>query len=185
MKRVFIALDVSNEARGAIGRHIGALRKTFPDVRASWVREQNLHITMKFFGEIDESGINGVLKIAEDTAANTDKFALRLSECGSFGRKVLFVGLADPNGELMQLNQQIETGAVAAGFATEKRRFNSHITIVRIRSERGAEKLIEAHNSSSIDPVEFTADGLVVYESTLSPGGSIYRALARFPFNER
>ena len=95
--RTFIAIELASELRARIIKHIEHLRRELPDVRASWNREHNLHLTVKFLGDISVTAIPK-LSDATECAANTiDSFELIISGCGTFPAhgqpKVLWIGV--------------------------------------------------------------------------------------------
>ena len=67
--RLFIAVDISDEARGAAAAHIAELRRRYLGVKVSWVRPENLHITVKFLGETPEDKIDGIKEALAAAAA--------------------------------------------------------------------------------------------------------------------
>lgn len=183
MKRVFIAAEISAEARAAAAEHIMEMRRRFRDVRASWVRPGNLHITVRFFGEAEEVQVSAIAGLAGSAAAECSPFTVRLSGTGSFGSKVLFIGLEDESGGFAALNRRIESGVEGIGFRTDTRLHQPHLTLARIRTGRGVRPLIASHTSAEIPPLEFTIAEIVLFESTLTDSGSIYTPLARFPLS--
>jgi len=180
--RLFIAVDISDEARSAAAAHISELRSGYPRVKASWVRPENLHMTVKFLGETPEKKIHAIKQALVSAAAAIRPFEIQLSDPGSFGKRVLFINTADEGGGLNAVHANVEAGLDPLGFEHENRAFRPHITIARIRDSRGTTELINAHNAAELSPIRMTATGLTLYQSTLGPGGSRYQPLARIPF---
>ena len=83
--RLFIAVDISDEARSAAAAHISELRRGYPRAKASWVRPENLHITVKFLGETPEDKIDAINQTLTAAAAAIRPFGFELSKPGSFG----------------------------------------------------------------------------------------------------
>lgn len=181
--RLFIAVDISDEARSAAAAHISELRHGYPRVKASWVRPENLHITVKFLGETPEDKIDAIKQTLTAGAAAIRPFEIELSEPGSFGKRVLFISTADETGGLNAVHASVETALDPLGFERENRAFRPHITIARIRDPQGTTELIKAHNAAHLPHIRMTATGLTLYKSTLGPGGSNYQPLARIPFD--
>src|SRR6188768_473793 len=86
-KRVFVAIDISERARAAVGEYILKLRTTYPNVRARWVAPENLHITMRFIGNVDAAGLNSLDHLVREVASKFDAFEMTLAETGNFGRR--------------------------------------------------------------------------------------------------
>ncbi|MDM7922010.1 MAG: RNA 2',3'-cyclic phosphodiesterase [Pyrinomonadaceae bacterium] len=181
MKRVFLAVDISDEAKATIASRVNLLRRKFPDVRASWIRPENLHITTKFYGDVNLPFSEMLIRIGTEAAARCHPFSVSLGEPGSFGSKILWIGLNDPPNGLSELNAIVENLSAEIGFQREKKDYRPHLTIARIRSEKGVRPLIDRHRRLTAEYVQFEINELVLYESRLSPGGSVYTPLSRFP----
>jgi RNA 2',3'-cyclic 3'-phosphodiesterase len=182
VKRLFIAIDISDEARRAAAAHIEALRRSYPRIKASWVRPENLHITVKFLGDTPESRIAAIVAALGEAAGESTPFEIQLSGTGNFGKRVLFIGTSDDGKGFDVVHQRVEAALERLGSKKENRAFRPHITIARIRDARGATELINAHNSEELPKMRLIADGLTLYGSTLGQGGSQYTTLARISF---
>ena len=180
--RLFIAVDISDEARSAAAAHIAELRRRYLGVKVSWVRPENLHITVKFLGETPKDKIDGIKEALAAAAAAIRPFEIQLSKPGSFGKKVLFINTADEGGALKAVHGRVEAALDPLGFDRENREFRPHITIARIRDPRGATPMIATHNAGHLPRVRMHAGGVTLYESSLGHGGSRYTMLERFPF---
>jgi len=194
--RTFIAIELPAHIRQDIKQLIDRLHQAFPDVRASWNREDNLHLTLKFLGEVSVSLIPTLSKACAKAARQLEPFELVVKGCGIFpphGRpKVLWVGVQgeEPDSAsssvatsdaspLMLLHASIEDAAAAAGFAREPRRYHPHLTIARLRESRDARALAEQHRLIGFPPHAFTVTELVVFRSELSSKGAKHTALSR------
>src|SRR5882724_12734141 len=97
--RTFIAIEIPLDIRRRIKEHIDQLRAVFPDVRASWTREDNLHLTLRFLGNIPVARIPPLSNAVAAAAHEIKPFDLAICDCGTFpphGRpKVLWIGCAD------------------------------------------------------------------------------------------
>ena len=181
--RVFIAIELPLEIRKRIAQHIDLLRHEFSDVRASWSGEANLHLTLKFLGNTPVARIP-VLSDATKTAARTvSPFPLIISGSGIFpphGRpNVIWIGIEDPSQKLHQLYSALEDGCAEAGFEREARTYHPHLTIARLRSQRGARGLAQRHKEMDFSPVTVTVSELVVFSSELRSEGSLHTAVSR------
>ena len=193
-KRIFTAIDISEQARLKVLGYIENLRKEFPGLRVGWEKPEKLHLTLKFFGDCDERQIRDL----ENAAANSVKtffesektanFKIQISETGVFPSKrnarILWLGLQDETGNLAKINRILETECEKAGFEKENRNFKPHLTIARLREPHKSGNLAEKHLENIFEPVEFEVSEIVIYESKLQPTGSIYRKLKSFKFSQ-
>src|SRR5207249_1952052 len=96
--RTFIAIELTSDIRARITRHIERLRRELPEVRASWLREDNLHLTLKFLGDVSVADIPKLSAATDSAARVVDSFDLTISACGSFPplgqAKVLWIGVS-------------------------------------------------------------------------------------------
>ena len=153
------------------------------------VRPEGIHLTLKFLGDVPVDRISAIGAAAGRAAARHAPFALLLSGVGAFpsGRapRVLWAGIAGDLDRLAALRASIDGCLVELGFARERRTFNPHLTLARLRDsapreERsralGVLKAAQPRGESSFD-----VDGVALFQSTLGPGGAVYRRLFRAP----
>jgi 2'-5' RNA ligase len=187
MKRLFIAIDISEMARDIAAKHIASLRRQFPDLRVGWERPEKLHLTIKFLGRTGDEQLEGINKSLERIASRFQPFGLRLEGKGVFpsprNARVLWLGVVDPEEKLAGLAEAVIDDMARLGFEPEKRAFKAHLTIARIKEPQSATQLAERHLQMQYEPVEFEIGDIVLYESQLHPTGSIYSKLAVFPLS--
>ena len=154
-----------------------------PESEASWSRIENIHLTLKFFGNVEESGLVKIAKAGERTVADFSPFDIFIKSSGSFPKptqaRVLWIGVEDPTGKLSELNRNFENECSSEGFAREDRAFRPHLTIARIRKPVGARTLAEMHQKLGFSSIKLTVNELVVFRSELSSKGSNYTSLSR------
>lgn len=181
--RVFCAVELPAEVRAAAAAHVARLRRDFPDARASWVRPEGLHVTLKFIGEVSAARVGDLSRAAAAAVEGSAPFGLSVEEAGTFpprgAARVLWLGLRDDSGGLARLQQRLETECEAAGFPREPRAFKPHLTLARLRQPEGAYELSEAHRRLTFGPHPFKVSELLVMRSELGPGGSRYTPLSR------
>jgi len=178
--RTFIAVGISSEAREKIAQIQAEFRKGDPDVK--WVEPKNLHITLKFLGEVGEEKLSGVIEKTSFAVSGISNFRVHLWGLGSFPNlrspRVVWVGVNEGKTELKNLSERIEENLSYLGFAKEKREFSSHLTIGRVRSPRGRGKLTKKiEDRERYDVGEFSVDRVLVMESQLSSKGPTYRII--------
>lgn len=184
--RVFCAIELPVEVRARAAEHIARLREAVPEVRASWERTEKLHITLKFLGEIAPASVEALSGAASSATRNTQPFTLALSGTGAFpprgDPRILWLGIGDSSGALIELQSRLEEECAVAGFAREKRPFHPHLTLARIRAPQGARRLAQAHRETGFEAMEFAVADLIVMRSELGAGGSRYTEISRHRF---
>jgi RNA 2',3'-cyclic 3'-phosphodiesterase len=183
MKRIFVAVDISEAARQTVAAYIENLRNEFRAVRVGWEKPEKLHLTLKFLGDCPENQLPDLEQIVAEIAARTAKFKLRVLDTGIFPNtrnpRVLWIDVEDEAGSLAKINNRLETECEKLGFARERRGFVPHLTIGRVREPNRARALADKHLENNFEPVEFEISEIVIYESKLLPTGSIYSVVSK------
>lgn len=187
-KRIFIAVDISDEARRRVSVYIESLRREFPNLRVGWEKPEKLHLTLKFLGDADENQLKDLIEIANRTAAQISKFTLRISQTGVFpsprNARILWLGVKDEKKSLLKISEILEAECEKPGFSKEKRNFKAHLTIARLREPHKSKEIAQKHLQNEFEPVEFEVPEIVIYESRLQPSGSIYSIVSRHKIEE-
>lgn len=185
LRRIFVAIDLSGDARSECARHVDEMRRNFPNARIGWERPEKLHITLKFLGRTDERSLAKLSDHLSQMASELSPAALRLNATGIFPNRnrprIFWIGVDDPLSVAGAAATRIETVTRDLGFEADDRRFTPHITIGRVRDHTTVRDAADSHLNAQIEPVEFKLDALVVYESKLLPTGSVYSVVSRFP----
>lgn len=186
--RTFIAIELSAHNRNLVSKHIDRLLAELPDVRASWTREDNLHLTLKFLGDTPIERIESLSHALERAANQVAGFEIIIKGCGAFpsrGKpKVLWIGISTQpfllaHSPLAALHTAIENECAAAGFLRDERALHPHLTIARLRQPHGARRLAELHKEMEFDPVAVKVKCVCLIRSELSAAGSRYSIIAR------
>ena len=174
--RTFIAFEMPANLRATVIDYIKHLRDKVPDVSASWSREDNLHLTLKFLGDVPIARIGDVSAAASAAVRASGRFELILGGCGVFPTRgkpsVLWIGIEDSRGGLDKVQQRLEEECAARGFTRDSRAYHPHLTVARIRKPQRAKDLAAAHVALNFAARTFTARELVVFRSELLPQGS-------------
>lgn len=185
--RTFLALDLDEPIR----RH---LRRTQQELDAAgavvrWTAADQLHVTLKFLGDVADADLPGVCEMARQVAGAVEAFDFEVTGVTSAPpaghMRMVWVDITDPTGRMADLNDALEEAAAAMGFKRENRRFHPHLTLGRVKSAQRVPELRRA-----IAAVADTAygsqgaDELVVYASQLTDQGPVYAALARVALAE-
>lgn len=184
--RAFLAIDPPTELLGGIGRIQERLQRMIRG-ELRWVRPEAIHLTLKFFGDIPESAIADITAAVEPAAAAEAPMTFSIGGAGVFPDqrrpRVLWLGMEGDVPRLLRFQRKIEEELGLAGFPAEERPFRPHLTLARIKSSRGLTGLERAlEKSEGYAAGQFTAPGLGLIRSELTPRGAIYTKLKWFPF---
>jgi len=178
--RSFLAVELPEAIRKRIEEIQADLRSSNSDVR--WVRPDKIHLTLKFFGNIEESRVDSITRSIEPFVAGTPHFSLEVRGMGAFPNirnpRVIWLGLIDEKQVLMPLQKQLESTLATIGFPVEDRPFRPHLTLGRVNSSRGKDELIgriEKYKEEKFGDVEVKR--FVLFKSDLRPTGPIYTPL--------
>jgi RNA 2',3'-cyclic 3'-phosphodiesterase len=181
--RVFCAVELPEEVRARLEEHIAKLKREVPDAAASWSRVENIHLTLKFFGNVEVDRIPAIANAAERVVKEFSTFEIEVGGTGVFPKasraQVLWIGVNDPSGTLSTLQKRFEEECAVAGFEKEDRAYRPHLTIARIRKPEGARQLADAHIQTQFPRSKLMLNELVVFRSELSSKGSKYTAISR------
>jgi RNA 2',3'-cyclic 3'-phosphodiesterase len=147
-----------------------------------WVKPENVHLTLKFFGEISLSTVNDIGKVLEDTVRVYAPLMFFIKGLGVFPNikkpRVLWIGISGDIKPLSEIQANLEINLEKKGFAKENRPFKSHLTLGRIKGDIHPENLFDILRSfSNFTSEPFEAKELVLYKSELNPSGALYTKL--------
>ncbi|MBI3011823.1 MAG: RNA 2',3'-cyclic phosphodiesterase [Candidatus Omnitrophica bacterium] len=184
MMRAFIAIDLPEHVRSSLAKLEDELAQSGADVK--WVRPAQLHVTLKFLGEISEGERQAIEALVARVAASEAPFATRLNALGAFpsltAPRVVWVGLGEGGEAVARIAEAIEREGVAIPLRKEERAFSPHITLGRVRSLRGRQALVAALRDARWDPPPpWRVSSVTLYESVLRPGGPQHTVLAELP----
>jgi len=181
--RTFIAIELSDHVKKKIEQLQAPLKKT--NTFVSWVKPENIHITLKFLGEVPENKINEVFSATGKALEGAKKFTMSLKGLGAFPDvrrpRVIWIGSGSGEKELSYLANRVEEEMEKIGFPKENRKFSAHFTIGRVKSSKNIEKLMELVKSSDFSTEEIEIKEVVVMKSQLHPAGAIYTPLKKIP----
>ncbi|MCM3901758.1 MAG: RNA 2',3'-cyclic phosphodiesterase [Pyrinomonadaceae bacterium] len=181
--RIFCAIDLPASVRASLLSRVKSLREAVPNAQPSWSREENIHLTLKFLGQVQTSRLSDLSKAAARSAADFSPFQVTLEDTGMFPKhgapRVLWIGVKDEAGKLAHLQTRLEEECASEGFAREVRPFHPHLTIARLRNPQGARELAVAHKKMRFEPAEVAVAELLVIRSEPSGAGSRYTVISR------
>ena len=183
--RTFVAVEISEAIRARAGELIAALCGATADVK--WVEPHNLHLTLKFLGDVPEREIAEVCRAVQRGAAERKRFDLEVRGAGAFPNaarpRTVWLGAGAGAEQMVMLHARVEVPLAELGYRQEHRRFQSHLTIGRVR---GGGPGIAALGTLLQQQADFmagrmTVGKVTVFSSTLTPDGPIYEVLGTAP----
>ena len=184
MIRAFLAIELPEALRLGLAQVQEELKRSRAGVR--WVPPGNIHLTLKFFGNVPEDEIGPLAQAAREAAAETTPLQLQATSAGAFpspqAPRVVWLGLGGDMVPLTQLFYRLEKAFAALGYPPEGRAFNPHLTLGRVKSPANRDKL--ARLLAKLPPVDwppFKVEELILFQSVLSPQGSKYTPLKVIP----
>jgi RNA 2',3'-cyclic 3'-phosphodiesterase len=176
--RIFCAVELPADTRARLQEHVRQLRAEVPDAAASWTRVENIHLTLKFFGNVPIKRLSDISAAASRAAEQFSTFEIEIGGTGVFPKpsrpQVLWIGVKDPSGKLLALQEC---------FGSEDRAYKPHLTIARIRRPDGSRQLADTHLKTIFKPQLINVHELIVFRSELSSQGSRYTALTHHQLN--
>jgi RNA 2',3'-cyclic 3'-phosphodiesterase len=181
--RTFVCIEVPPVVKAHIEALQHILRRN--DVPISWAKPANIHLTIKFLGDVAASRITDVRHAIERACQAVPAFEIIVEGTGCFpaakNPRVLWVGLTPLPEELRRLHSNIEAELAREGFARDTRRFAPHLTLARVRDPFKARPTVEALQATGFATETFRASEVIVMRSDLHPSGSIYTPQAVVP----
>lgn len=182
--RAFIAIEISDQIKDILARLESHLKYAGADVK--WVNPEIIHLTLKFLGEITDNKCEAVKSALDVIAKHAKPFVMTVKDVGTFPirarARVIWAGLDNGASEATELAERIEDSLSKIGFPVEDRPFSPHLTIGRVRSSLNIEKLKDKISSASLEvqpgsAVSHKVTSIILFQSTLTPRGSIYTRL--------
>ena len=187
MIRAFIAIELPDDVRAAIGDVQDRLKRAHLGVKVSWVKIENIHLTLQFLGSIDDSRVEAIAVQCEKVAAKFSPFTLELEGTGTFpaggNPRVVWVGVKE-SGSLAGLQAEIGGKMEGLDFVREERPFLPHLTLGRVKSLNGKNELIrKIEEGRGFKPGDLRVDRFHLFRSELFPQGAVYTKLRAFMLN--
>ena len=175
--RAFIAVEIEGQTKQKISELISILKKS--DANAKWITEGQMHLTLKFLGNIDEGHVQKISDALSIISNNFSSFTINFSGIGAFPDlnhpAVIWLGVNKGAEFLKMLNEKIETALEKLDLKKENREFKPHLTLARMRPSKNAlslVKLIKETDFSSWNDLRINR--LVLLQSALNPKGAVH-----------
>ena len=187
LKRTFLCFPVPMEVRSKKNMLYSTLEKSPAQIK--WVKNDNLHLTLKFIGYTTESQISKIINILSKITIDYKPFQLIINKTGCFPKKerprTLFLGVDGQINSLNDLFQNIETELEKIDIEKDRNQFFPHITLAKIKYPQAHTPDIDLFLKSSYDPIDLSLDRVQFFSSELLPSGAIYTLLKTFPLGEQ
>jgi 2'-5' RNA ligase len=187
--RAFIAVEIPHEIQQAIyDKAISVLNKMTNSL-IRWVPPENMHLTLKFLGDVSPSNVDMLTQILRTEADSSHCFDIRVGGIGSFPSlrrpRVIYIGIQAP-AVLETLQHGVESASRRLGYESDERAFSPHLTIGRVKQDASAsdqQKIRLALENIHIDSLGTArVDSVHLFKSDLKPSGSVYTKLFSAPF---
>jgi 2'-5' RNA ligase len=182
--RAFIAFEMPPEITAHLKDLQEALRSQGMKLR--WVRPENIHLTLKFLGDISPGQIDKLNSALISTASENNSVTLRAKGLGVFpslkSARVLWVGLTGGSETLSRIHHDLENRLELFGFEREHRAFKAHLTLARVKQKLPYKTLFAALETlKGFETETFDLDKLILFKSELKPSGAVYTPLKTVP----
>jgi 2'-5' RNA ligase len=189
MMRAFIAVRIPEEVKGNLQEEMDRLSMLICGEPVRWVRPEGIHLTLKFLGEISDNSLGEIRQTLEREIGRHPSFTLKVGGFGCFPNRrrprVLWIGVTEDNGTLMQVQTAIEEKFIPLGFEKEGRPFHPHLTLGRVRrniSKADISQLQDAVDGFVVGQIgQFKVGELQLIRSILRPSGAEYSTLGEYP----
>jgi 2'-5' RNA ligase len=183
--RCFIAIRLPHNVQEHISAYIKDLKKLSHDIR--WTKAENIHLTIKFLGEIPADRVDAVQKALYPVGHQFSQFSLIVSRAGCFpGKKnprVFWLGMEQgKENPLFAIHEWIEDQLIKLDFEKEKRRFSPHLTIGRLRARRPVDfsAVFNFFENQPFGPIRFAVENIFLMQSYLKSSGAEYQIIEAY-----
>jgi|SRR5215217_7514813 len=177
MHRLFVAIRPPKPIRHLLLAAMGGVSG------ARWQSEDQLHLTLRFIGEVDRHRAQDIH--AALGGVHHPAFEIALNGLGTFDRRgqpeVIWAGVT-PHEALSALHKKIDQAIARVGVEPDRRAFHPHITLARLKRSSGPVHNLLGGAGGLVSP-PFAADAFALYESRLTPEGAVYTAIERYPLD--
>jgi 2'-5' RNA ligase len=184
--RLFVAIELDHPIKRTL-LHIAEGLKDFRRT-VRWASEHQMHLTLKFLGEVPDDKVPAVSDACARVAAQCKPFEFVLNSAGCFPRdgrvRIVWGGCSFTPGELAECVGKCEDAFETLGFARENRPFTPHVTIGRVKVDDTRGRLRRAVEALRVTRVTEHVQSMTLFQSILSPAGARYVVVGTFPFGE-
>lgn len=182
--RCFAAIELDTVIAGGLGQWQGVLKRKLATVGSgiSWVRANQIHLTLKFLGEVEDGGVMEVCEALSLAAGECSPFEIEVGGCGCFppggSARVVWAGITRGAEELAALQQVVDGYLNEAGYPLEARRFSPHLTLARIKKPSVGYEVRDVVEKMELEiPAVQEVGELTLFQSVLTREGPVYTAM--------
>lgn len=184
MIRAFIAIELPEETRQRLAAMQEQLKQARTGVR--WVNPGSIHLTLKFLGNIHPAQVEDIALAVAQEVRDQPPITLGAAGLGAFPSRrkprVIWIGMEGEVQRLTRIQARVDNALEPLGFVREKRSFQPHLTIGRVKDRRRLQSLIDAMTTLELPEFDsFDVTEIILYKSDLRPTGAIYTKLHRMP----
>jgi RNA 2',3'-cyclic 3'-phosphodiesterase len=182
--RAFIAVELPENVQAAL--HLVQEKLKSYQFKATWTRPENIHLTLKFLGDIKQDEVAPIVSVMEQAAKDCRPMTLRSQAIGFFPGvkqpRVLWTGISGQTEALAELQGKIDRGLASLEIPREKKPFTGHLTLGRIKGGGNPGMFIDIMKTyQNMTTDAFFADSVHLFQSRLMPSGPIYTKLFSVP----
>ena len=185
--RTFISIPIPNEVRTKKNMLYSTLENS--PSKINWVKNEQLHLTIKFLGHTPESLFNEIKDGLCNIVSSITPFDLIIDKTGCFPvperPRVLWLGIDGNIKTLINLFVKIENKMDQLGFSREEQDYFPHVTLARVKYPQKYTPDVSIFLNSTYDPIDFKVDRVQFLSSELLPTGTVYTLLGSFPLGEK
>lgn len=185
--RTFISIPIPNEVRMKKNMLYSTLENS--PSKINWVKNEQLHLTIKFLGHTPESLFNEIKDGLCNIVSSITPFDLIIDKTGCFPvperPRVLWLGIDGNIKTLTNLFVKIENKMDQLGFSREEQDYFPHVTLARVKYPQKYTPDVSIFLNSTYDPIDFKVDRVQFLSSELLPTGTVYTLLGSFPLGEK
>ncbi|MBS3149096.1 RNA 2',3'-cyclic phosphodiesterase [Candidatus Woesearchaeota archaeon] len=175
--RIFISIELPGNVKDYLFDFCKKIKSN--NIKVNWVHKKNLHLTLKFIGEVNDNEINEIIKRLSEI--KLDKINVNLSNLGFFPKndfvRVIWVGI-EPKDKILELQRKIDSSLL--DLFSKDQKFETHLTLGRIKSIKNKNEFFNVINNLKIEKTKFEIYGFKLMKSTLSKDGPTYEEIANF-----
>lgn len=182
--RTFIAADLTPEILTRVGRISAHIKQQLPGGALKWVSTDNMHLTIKFIGEIQKNKITQVKDLMTHTLQDQSSFEIGIQDLGTYPHinnpRVIWLGITQ-GAPLIEIHNQLDNAMRELNIRSDRREYSPHLTLARVRRDADRATVKEISDNLSEFKVDLlgtiTMSEITLYESKLSSEGPEYTPL--------
>ena len=187
MIRLFIALSIQPEVKTNLDTIITDLKSKGGKVK--YVNPNNIHLTIKFLGNTEESKVDRIISQLDNAANNISPILSNLTKLGGFPNlknpRVIWVDIEKNREQIINLGKTVDTALTEIGFDKDTKPFTPHLTLGRVKDNNGLNSLTDFIQQYKFNEIPLLFNSLSLIQSTLTQKGPYYKTLHKINFTER